>query len=259
MKNLIYYNKDKFDIYFKKITNKYEKSNISDVYIKDINRFNIKNSIIIFEVKDFLIKSLIMPLDNYIGDRILNSLKFYFNGFDDDVLYDYFLLDSEINNGQVRILLYAMKIKSDVQEILKYIDKSYLVVRPLQFVMIEYISNKFNTKNGILINKIDELNYNIIMFKNSLILLNNYINKETFNNLDMYIIDNIKEVKEEFKILINNDIYLLNCDQESVSLSEKFKCTFLNHNVEEILREHDYIRSKFSKFWKKRENFKKNA
>ncbi len=42
MKNLIYYNKDKFDIYFKKITNKYEKSNISDVYIKDINKFNIK-------------------------------------------------------------------------------------------------------------------------------------------------------------------------------------------------------------------------
>ena len=259
MKNLIYYNKDKFDIYFKKITNKYEKSNISDVYIKDINKFNIKNSIIIFEVRDFLIKSLFMPLDNYIGDRILNSLKFYFNSFNDDILYDYFLLDSDINNGQVRILLYAMKIKKDVQEILKYIDKSYLVVRPLQFIIVEYISNKFNTKNGILINKIDSSNYNIIMFRNSLILLNDYINADTFNNLDIYIIDSMQYVKKEFNVSINNDIYFLNCDQENISCNYKFKCIFSNHTVEEILREHDYIRSKFFKFWKKRENFKMNA
>ena len=39
----------------------------------------------------------------------------------------------------------------------------------------------------------------------------------------------------------------------------KFKFGFINYTMEEILTEHDYIRSKFSKFWKKRENFKKNA
>ena len=165
MRNLIYYDKSKFDIYFRKISKKYAKANKSEIYIKDIDKFNIRNSIVTFEVKDFLIKPLDMPLDNYINDRVLNSVKFYFNNHNDDVLYDYFLLDSDVNIGQVKILLYAMKIQSDVQKILNYIDKSYLVVRPLQFIMLEYISYKFNLSDGILINKIDKNTYNFIVFK----------------------------------------------------------------------------------------------
>ena len=82
------------------------------------------------------------------------------------------------------------------------------MVRPLQFIIVEYISNKFNTKNGILINKIDSSNYNIIMFRNSLILLNDYINADTFDNLDIYIIDSMQYVKKEFNVSINNDIYI---------------------------------------------------
>ena len=51
MKNLIYYDKEKCDVYFKKISNKYEKANKTQIYIKDIDKFNIKNCIVTFEVK----------------------------------------------------------------------------------------------------------------------------------------------------------------------------------------------------------------
>lgn len=259
MKNLIYYNKEKFDIYFKKITNKYEKSNSTEIYIQDIERFNIKNSIVTFEVRDFLIKAIFMPLDNYIGERILNSLKFYFNNFNDDVLYDYFLLDSNVNDGQVKILLYAMKIQKDIQDVLKHIDKSYLVVRPLQFIRIEYLSNKFNIRNGIFINKIDSKTYNVVMFRNSLIFLNEYFDSSNLDSLDMYLNKKIQFVKDEFNIWINKDVYFLNDNSDKEQYNYPFKCKSLNYTMEEMLTEHDYVRSKFFKFWKKRENFKKNA
>lgn len=259
MKKLIYYDKDKFDIYFRKMSKKYEKANRSEIYIKDIDKFNIKNSIVTFEVKDFLIKSLDMPLDNYINDRVLNSLKFYFNNYNDDILYDYFLLDADVNIGQVKILLYAMKIQSDVQKILNYIDKSYLVVRPLQFIMLEYISCKFNLNDGILINKIDNNTYNFIIFKNSLILLNEYVNEFNPSNLGKYIDEKLSKVREEFRININKNVYFLNDDPLSHPYSYDFNFKFINYTMEEILTKHDYVRSKFSKFWKKRENFKKNA
>lgn len=259
MKNLIYYDKEKCDVYFKKISNKYEKANKTQIYIKDIDKFNIKNCIVTFDVKDFLIKSLCMPLDNYINERVLNSLKFYFNNFNDDVLYDYFLLDSDLEMGQVKILLYAIKIQDDVQNILKYIDKSYLVVRPLQFIMLEYLTHKFDISNGIFINKINEEQYNIIMFRNSLILLNDYINNEDLKYLDDYIEDKIDYLKKEFNVELNKDVYFLNDKQDKDMYNYKFKFGFINYTMEEILTEHDYVRSKFSKFWKKRENFKKNA
>lgn len=259
MKNLIYYNQDKCDIYFKKMTNKYEKANKTQVYIKDITKFNIKNCIVTFEAKNFLIKSLYMPLDNYINERILNSLKFYFNNFNDDVLYDYFLLDSDLDMGQVKILLYAIKIQDDVQEILTYIDKSYLVVRPLQFIMLEYLSNKLDINNGIFLNRIDEDQYNIIMFKNSLILLNDYISKDKLDNLEFYIEEKIKYVKKEFNVDIKKKVYFLNDDENKSIYNYGFEFNFTNYTMEEILTKHDYVRSKFSKFWKKRETFKKNA
>lgn len=259
MKNLIYYDKKKFDIYFKKMSNKYEKSNSTNIYINDINKFNIKNSIVTFEVKDFLIKSLFMPLDNYIGDRILNTLKFYFNSYNEDILYDYFLLDSNVRDGQVKILLYAMRIQRDLQDVLKYIDKSYLVVRPIQFIMIEYLSNKFKIKSGVFLNKIEDDNYNIIMFKNSLILLNDYIDSSDLINLDCYIVDKIQYINKEFNIIVSPEVYFLNDNEDKSNFNYKFKYGFLNYTMEEILTEHDYIRSKFSKFWKKRESFKKNA
>ena len=259
MKNLIYYDKDKCDIYFKKITNKYEKANSTQIYIKDINKFNIKKSLVTFEVKDFLIKALCMPLDNYINDRVLNSLKFYFNNFNEDVLYDYFLLDSELEMGQVKILLYAIKIQNDVQNILKYIDKSYLVVRPLQFIMLEYLTNKFNINNGIFINRVDNEQYNIIMFKNSLILLNDYISKEELPYLNSYLIEKINFVKKEFSVDINKNVYFLNDRENKDKFNYSFKYDFIDYTMEEILTQHDYVRSKFTKFWKKRETFKKNA
>ncbi len=259
MKNLIYYDKKRFDIYFKKMSNIYQKSNSTKIYINDINKFNIKKSTITFEVRDFLIKAIFMPLDNYIGDRILNSLKFYFNSYDEDVLYDYLLLDSNVRDGQVKILLYAMRIQKDIQDVLKYIDKSYLVVRPLQFIMVEYLSNKFNIKSGIFINKLEDNTYNIIMFKNSLILLNDYISTENMNNIDSYIIEKLLFIKKEFSVVIDKHVYFLNDNEDKTHFNYKFDYDFLNYTMEEILTKHDYVRGKFSKFWKKRESFKKNA
>mgnify|MGYP003377024461 FL=1 len=259
MRNLIYYDKSKFDIYFRKISKKYAKANKSEIYIKDIDKFNIRNSIVTFEVKDFLIKPLDMPLDNYINDRVLNSVKFYFNNHNDDVLYDYFLLDSDVNIGQVKILLYAMKIQSDVQKILNYIDKSYLVVRPLQFIMLEYISYKFNLSDGILINKIDKNTYNFIVFKKFLILFNEYVNEINPSNIGKYVDEKLSKVREDFKININKNVYFLNDNPSFYPNSYDFNFKFINYTMEEILTKHDYVRSKFSKFWKKRENFKKNA
>ena len=255
MKNLIYYNKNKCDVYFKKITNKYVKANNSQIYIEDINKFNIKNCVVTFEVKNFLIKSLSMPLDNYINDRILNSLKFYFNNFDDDILYDYFLLDSELNSGQVKILLYALKIQKDVQDILKYIDKSYLVVRPLQFIMLEYLSYKYQIPSGIFLDNINHEQYNVVVFNNSLILVNDYINKN--GELSRYLNEKVNYVKDEFNVDLNREVYFLN-DSKNIGIYD-FKFDFIDYTMEEILTQHDYFRSKFSKFWKKNENFKKNA
>lgn len=259
MKNLIYYHKNKCDIYFKKITNKYERASKSQIYVEDIDKFNIKNCVVTFQIKDFLIKSLCMPLDNYIHERVINSLKFYFNSFGDDVLYDYFLLDSDIKVGQVRILLYAIKIQDDVQNVLKYIDKSYLVVRPLQFIILEYLTHKFGISKGIFLNKVDDQQYNLIIFKNSLILLNDYMRIENLEYFDNYLQNKIDYVKNEFGIVLDGTVHLLNNGDDRSISSRKFDFDFINYTMEEVLINHDYVRSKFSKFWKKKEIFKKNA
>lgn len=259
MKNLIYYNKNKCDVYFKKMSNRYEKANKSGIYIKDIEKFNVKNSIVTFEVKNFLIKSLCMPLDNYINERVLNSLKFYFNDYNDNILYDYFLLDSDLEYGQVKILLYAIKIQEDMEEMLKYIDRSYLVIRPLQFILIEYLTNKFEINKGIFLNKLEDGRYNVIFFKNSLILFNDYINSEDLRRLDSYLEVKIEHVKNEFNIELDKRVYFLNDRESKEEYDYKFKFDFLSYTMEEVLTKHDYIRSKFSKFWKKKESFKKNA
>lgn len=259
MKNLIYYDKNKCDIYFKKITNKYEKANNSKIYVEDIDKFNVKNCVVTFQIRDFLIKVLCMPLDNYIHERIVNSLKFYFNGFGDDVLYDYFLLDSDVRVGQVKVLLYAIKIKDDIQNLLKHIDKSYLVVRPLQFIMLEYLTHKFEIKKGIFLSKIDDDQYNLIIFKNSLILLNDYVYKENLEYFDNYLQNKVDYIKNEFEIILDRKVYLLNNNGDRSVTSNRFSFDFINYTMEEILINHDYIRSKFSKFWKKKETLKKNA
>lgn len=258
MKNLIYYDKDKLDIYFKKISKKYEKSNKTKVYIKDINKFNIKNSIVTFEVKDFLIKSICIPLDNHMDNRVLNYLKFYFDNYDEDVFYDYFLLNSEEKMGQVTILLYALKIEEDVQKILNCVDRSYLVIRPLQFILLEYISNKFNLSSGVLVNKIDEDKYNFIVFKNSLILLNEYNNIDSCD-LSNYIDNKLFKVKKEFGISINKDVYFLNDSPLSHPFSYDFNFKFINYTMDEILTQHNYVSSKLSKLFRKIELFKKDA
>ncbi len=259
MKNLIYYHENKCDVYFKKITNRYEKANKSKIYIEDINRFNIKNCIVTFEIKDFLIKPLSMPLDNYIHERVVNSLKFYFNGFGEDILYDYFLLDSEVEIGQVKILLYAIKIQDNVQNVLKYINKSYLIIRPLQFIMLEYLTLKFSIPKGIFLNKVSDDQYNFIVSKNSLILLNEYISRENLKYLSDYLESKINYVRNEFGITLDKNIYFLNDNESKDLYNYEFKFNFIEYTMEEILINHDYIRSKFSKFWNKKENFKKNA
>ena len=93
----------------------------------------------------------------------------------------------------------------------------------------------------------------------SLILLNDYINNEDLKYLDDYIEDKIDYVKKEFNVELNKEVYFLNDKQDKDMYNYKFKFGFINYTMEEILTEHDYVRSKFSKFWKKRENFKKNA
>ncbi len=258
MKNLIYYDKNKLDIYFKKISKKYEKFNKNEIYIKDIDKFNIKNSIVTFEVRDFLIKSIYVPLDSYIDERVLKYLKFYFGNYNNDVFYDYFLLSNESNKGQVKVLLYALKIKEDVKKILNNVDKSYLVIRPLQFILLEYISNKFNINEGILIDKIDKDNYNFIIFKNSLILLNDY-NKLDSYTLSNYIDNKLLKVKEECGLSINKNVYFLNDSPLLHEYPYDFNFEFINYTMDEILTKHNYVSSKLSKFFRKMEFFKKNA
>lgn len=257
MKNLIYYNSDKCDVYSKKISNKYAKSNKSKIYIKDINKFNVKNSVITFEVENFLIKPLDMPLDEHIHDRVVNSLKFYFNSSEEDVLYDYFLLDSDMEN--IRILLYAIKVVGEVKNILKYINKSYLVIRPLQFIMLEYLCYKYSLDSGIFLNNVDAERYNFIMFRNGLILINEYIYKRELVNLEKYINRKIIEVKEEFSVDLKKHVYFLNDERNKGIYNYKFPYDYIDYTLEEIITEHNYMKSKFSKFMKRKENYRKNA
>ena len=257
MKNLIYYNMDKCDVYFRKITNRYAKVNKTQIYIEDINKFNVKNSVVTFDVKDFLIKPLDMPLDDHIHDRVVNSLKFYFNSSEEDVLYDYFLLDSDMES--VKILLYAIKVGVDVKNILKYIDKSYLVVRPLQFIMLEYLTCKYSIESGIFLNNLNDGKYNFIMFKNGLILINEYISKNDLEELENYIDIKLIEVKEEFNVDLKKQVYFLNDSKNKREYNYGFKYDYIDYTLEEILIEHDYVKSKFSKLWKKKESYRKNA
>ena len=257
MKNLIYYNRNKCDVYFRKKSNKNVRANKTEIYIEDINKYNVKDSVVTFNVKDFLIKSLDMPLDNYIHDRVINSLKFYFNSSEEEVLYDYFLLDS--NMDSVKILLYAIKVGSDVKNILKYIDKSYLVVRPFQFIMLEYLTCKYSIKSGMFLNNNYNGEYNFIVFKNGLILVNEYMDAHCLDTLDEYVLNKLKEVKEEFNVDINKEVYFLNDIKNKHKYGYEFKFDYIDYTMEEVLSEHNYIKSKFSKLFKKREGYRKNA